>query len=368
MPRYNKQPTRGPRRQPYSSIAGPLEPYPKPVVFRGEDAPLSNFYTLEAPIQHQGTEWQTTEHAYKGALLAKHNLLPDATIAEMQYIPPRRLGRYCQKLLDTAAGPGPVPGKQWEQAKLAVMDELMALKYEASPAYRDAVLTAGEFKEDTSHPFWAQGTLHRPGANQLGNLHGKQRAQHLRGHLVIIGDSHARGRSPATTCQRHLKCQSSGRSTVVDNFVQITVTTLFNPGAKTQFIHRRCLHQGRDLVPSDATHFVLVSGTNDLGKGNSAQQIVADLQAFKAELNHLYPQARVFITPLIPGVSNQAKVWPINQTMKEEMPGDVVGGNLPLTRRGKQRSAMYDTDRTHLSAAGQQILYKRITTACFPFP
>lgn len=124
--------------------------------FSGKYRFLSNFWAV--PITYEGRVYRSVEHAYQAAKTIDPEVKDKIVIA---FLPAqaKRLGR------KAILRPG------WETKKLAIMEELLRLKFQ-HPGLREALL-ATEGEELIEGNTWGDcfwGACGKEGHNHLGNL------------------------------------------------------------------------------------------------------------------------------------------------------------------------------------------------------
>lgn len=133
----------------------------------GSHMPLSNFY--KHTIHWRGHDWPTNEHAFQAAKCVPDDPTFNLIWAAKTPGDAKRLGRKCQLRPD------------WEQVKLAVMRELLELKFpDDGPlttwldSTENALLVEGNTWGDR---FWGVDTSDWTGENWLGHLLMARRAE-----------------------------------------------------------------------------------------------------------------------------------------------------------------------------------------------
>lgn len=131
---------------------------------------LSNFY--HAPIVWHGKRYATSEHLYQ----ARKFLGVDDEHAER--IRCARTPTHC-KALSRQRGHPIRPG--WDEERVGVMREVVALKFDQHPTLMQKLLSTGseELWEDArGDRFWGAGTPAQRGENWLGRILMDLRAEH----------------------------------------------------------------------------------------------------------------------------------------------------------------------------------------------
>ncbi len=119
----------------------------------------------------------------------------------------------------------------------------------------------------------------------------------------------------------------------------------------------------RLVVPHAPKAIVLYSGDNDIARGDSVEQIMAEFKNFVARVHKTLPDAKVFVFPIKPSVSRWAlwdKMRNVNQriaTLAESDPRlTYVDGATPLLdRNGQPRADLLLKDGLHMNAHGYRI-------------
>ena len=126
--------------------------------FRGEYAFLSNFYAH--PVQWQGRNWKTSEHAYQAA----KTLIPEEIETIFQAATPGKAKRLGQAI--TLRG-------DWEEVKVGMMHSILEAKF-SNPELEERLLSTrnlklfeGNYWGDT---FWGVDIRTMKGKNMLGKI------------------------------------------------------------------------------------------------------------------------------------------------------------------------------------------------------
>ena len=130
-----------------------------------ENAVLSNLWTLPSNlISFHGYKWPSIEHAYQCEKLSHHNLFSPSVCEFFIHCTPMQAMFKAKQLLPTCA-----IKQSWKDKQVSVMWELLKIKAQVCPSFKEAILQPGQFVEDTNHMFWGRG-VNGKGRNMLGRL------------------------------------------------------------------------------------------------------------------------------------------------------------------------------------------------------
>ena len=131
-----------------------------PILFKGHEHPLSNFYRLDG-FRMNGVAFSTSEAAYVYEKAIHHNDYVTAEAARKC-----RTGIQAKRLGDRIA-----TNMSWQRRKVDVMDNVIRSKLRVCPNARKFLQNSEsrEIIEDTRHEFWGKGK-DNAGENMLGKL------------------------------------------------------------------------------------------------------------------------------------------------------------------------------------------------------
>ena len=169
-----------------------------PLLFKGPNHPLSNFYKLEEGLKINGKIFPTAEAAYvyEKAIYNRDFNAAKAVCRSTTGIQAKRIGDRIQT------------GARWQEKKLDIMDNIVRAKIENCISVQQILEESGsrELVEDTTHEFWGHGKENK-GQNMLGELWSMYRDKLQRSNIFKPEQHHWATRSSQPRCYR---CNETG--------------------------------------------------------------------------------------------------------------------------------------------------------------
>jgi lysophospholipase L1-like esterase len=123
----------------------------------------------------------------------------------------------------------------------------------------------------------------------------------------------------------------------------------------------------RIIIPYRPKHIVLYAGGNDINAGKSAEQVLADFQAFVRKVRKAMPGVKISYISIAPNPARWSQVGRVRQANKLISNYARYDGRISfidvfphmLGRNGQPRPDIYAADRLHMNEKGYE-LWKKI--------
>jgi ribA/ribD-fused uncharacterized protein len=308
------------------------------IKFKGEGHPFSNLFHVAAGLKIFTHTFYSGEAAYKYREALACN---DFDIAEKIVNAHKDNGKDGWKAMELAEGL--VKPEAWEQEKFGVMKEILELKRQCCPEFKEMLLKANNRKivENTTHEFWGKGNSVCKGKNMLGkilmDLSKKENMGVEKQQVLIVGNSH--------TSQLKIN---------VDEQVQIERQSAMTIQEAEEQIEK--MEQGKYAL------IVLHEITNDVKSSDNAHEIaqemirVASVAKQKAEvlISLGIPTMDTHLNNLIKLVNLEIECNANDKQIK-------VCSNSNLLFKGKTANKrFFSIDGFHLTKEGQEMFERNL--------
>lgn len=126
-------------------------------------------------------------------------------------------------------------------------------------------------------------------------------------------------------------------------------------------------YANRIIIPCRPKHIVLYAGGNDINAGKSAQEVLADFQAFVRKVRETLPHVEISYISIAPNPARWSQVGRVREANRLISTYARYDGRISfidvfpqmLGRNGQPRPDIYVADRLHMNAKGYE-LWKKI--------